>query len=208
MITPLQNVREYTLARDFQTVNPLFVRTLPVPTWRESQFAEDPDLIYEVLPAPVGPPCPSTKELLKLEEYLQNASITRSINTAWHHCTGTTISAKPEAIIRYWREKLGWTYMGYHILITYAGELILLQDFNTPSNGVRNHNISGLNICTIGGLENGKAKDTRSPEQIAIQIGVINLLNKYYTLGHRGHNEVANKACPSYNYAQWATTVF
>lgn len=75
----------------------------------------------------------------------------------------------PEAIQRYWKERLGWKSPGYHILIDLDGVPHQLSDFTKQTNGVRSFNDCSIHICYIGGIEkvNGKyvAKDTRTLEQ-------------------------------------------
>lgn len=203
MIKPISQHKDFWFAQEWDRVNPALIRTLPTPKWREMDFTSDPEVLPEwEFNTTSLPPCPATLEANKIAEYIAAKPIYRATTTLFDHCTGTGIHAKPEAIIRYWRDKLGWKHMGYHVLILYSGEMILLQDFNIPSNGVRGHNLSSINVCYVGGVENGKATDTRSPEQKNSQLSLYKILKPYFRI-HEGHNQKLNKACPSYNVPTW-----
>lgn len=80
-----------------------------------------------------------------------------------------------------------------------------------PENQVGAHttgyNAHSIGVCYIGGCEatkNAKGdyppKDTRTPAQRAALIKLVaELRQKYPGATVHGHNEFANKACPSFN---------
>lgn len=166
----------------------------------ENDFYEDPDLIYELLEEKET--CPIYNSLKDLENWILNQTITRKIDTIWLHCTGTVNTATVTGITNYWKNHLKWKNPGYHILFSLNG-FSTLQDLQFPTNGVRGHNSTGIHISYIGGLEKGKAKDTRNNYQQQLMHANVQILKrKYPHLNVRGHNEVANKACPVFNTAK------
>lgn len=111
----------------------------------------------------------------------------------------------------------GWSRVGYSEMINLKGELINLRPYNENDTveqneytfGAKGLNLVARHIVYVGGC-NGKMdpKDTRTPEQKVT-------LKRYVTEFHKlhpnckiiGHNEVANKACPSFNVQKWLKTI-
>lgn len=135
----------------------------------------------------------------------------RSINNIVLHCTATSQDAKPENILRYWKETLGWRTPGYHYLIEKDGAVNNLLPIEKPSNGVKGHNSDSIHISYIGGIdENGAPKDNRTPNQIQAQIDLLTKLKERFPdaniCGHRDFPGV-NKACPSFDVKQWLINI-
>ena len=127
------------------------------------------------------------------------------------HCTGTQPEAKITSIQRYWREVKGWKSPGYHIIIEGNGDYTMLLPFDKISNGVAGHNAHSIHVCYIGGIDRkGKAKDTRTPDQIKAMTTIVKDLQSKYpnakVLGHRDFPKVS-KACPSFDVAAWLKTI-
>src|SRR5690606_6843179 len=108
-------------------------------------------------------------------------------------------TATVTAIINYWKNVKKWVNVGYHILVG-VDAFTVLANFSTVTNGALNYNSKGLHFSYIGGIDkNGKPKNTmtafqkRTFEIIAEELLLISPKIKIF-----GHNEVANKACPSY----------
>lgn len=133
----------------------------------------------------------------------------RTINKIIIHC-----SATPEgrdytvAQIRDWHVKgNGWKDIGYHFVIYRDGSVHAGRPIEQIGAHTKNHNAHSIGICYIGGCaatKNGKGeyppKDTRTPEQRkALKQLVKELLAKYPGATVHGHNEFANKACPSFD---------
>lgn len=137
--------------------------------------------------------------LERLREYVKNAKIDRNVKYAFVHCTANQNGAKVESIKKYWKEKLGWKSPGYHIILT-DDNFEVLADFNSISNGASGYNSNGVHISYIGGIDkNGKAKDTRTEfQKEAIRVFLEEITAKIKGIKVLGHNEVANKACPSF----------
>ncbi len=89
--------------------------------------------------------------------------------------------------------------------MTEDGSWTNLQDLDIPSNGVAGYNQNSIHVSYIGGIDkSGKAKDTRSKEQHATFETCHALLKtRFPNATHHGHNEFANKACPSFRVRDW-----
>jgi N-acetylmuramoyl-L-alanine amidase len=148
------------------------------------------------------PTCPNVIELINL---INKANITRKVTRLVFHCTATHQTATVEAIIRFWKDRRGWTNPGYHIIVRPDGSWTQLQDFNRITNGVAGINSTSLHISYIGGIDkNGKALDNRTDAQNEIFEAVYHTFkNKMPSLTFHGHYEFSNKACPSYNVEKW-----
>jgi len=114
------------------------------------------------------------------------------------HCTATDQDAKVDAILNYWRTKLGWKNPGYHFLIEENGKIHNLQPLEKPSNGVRGYNSTSIHISYIG----GKDKDDRTDAQKRSMLAVVMTLSAMYPnaiiQGHRDFPNV-NKSCPRFD---------
>ena len=167
----------------------------------EQFFYEDPDLIIQDLLDDMET-CPISSSIDELEKWVNEQIITRKVDTLWMHCTGTGTNATVTGITNYWRNNLGWKNPGYHVIFTLEGYTIL-QDLNLPTNGVAGHNARGIHISYIGGLEDGKAKDTRNVYQQQMFHAFAQMLRKKLpNINIRGHKEVSAKACPCFEVNQ------
>lgn len=66
----------------------------------------------------------------------------------------------------------------------------------------KGENANSIGICYIGGMdkENKKAKDTRTDAQKKALVELVaSLKEQYPDATIHGHNEFANKACPSFD---------
>ncbi|WP_100962641.1 peptidoglycan-binding protein [Bosea sp. FBZP-16] len=135
---------------------------------------------------------------------LQLLDTARAIAEIIWHCTAT-----PEgkdytvADVRAWHKARGWSDIGYHYVIYRDGRIILGRPVGQIGAHCEGHNTGTIGCSYIGGLSaDGKtAKDTRTPAQRASMLW----LTQQLAAKHRGitrvsgHNQYANKACPSFN---------
>lgn len=96
----------------------------------------------------------------------------------------------------------GWQDIGYHFVIYRNG--VIRKGRNTGIIGAHctGHNAHSIGICYIGGCaKDGKTpKDTRTECQRLSLIDLVKELRDIYPGATvHGHNEFANKACPSFN---------
>lgn len=125
----------------------------------------------------------------------------RKIDEIIVHCAATKEGKEFHASdIDRWHKQRGWKGIGYHYVITLDGKVEKGRDESEIGAHCTNHNRRSIGICYIGGLDaNGKAKDTRTPEQKkTMKELLLKLLAKYPKATIHGHNEFAKKACPCF----------
>ena len=128
----------------------------------------------------------------------------RKINKIILHCSATPEGRHHDvADIRRWHLKRGFNNIGYHFLIHIDGTIEVGRSIKKPGAHTAYHNQDSIGICYTGGMSKDmkKAKDTRTQAQKDSLINLMHELiykyNKDMTI--HGHNEYANKACPSFN---------
>ncbi|KAA6351225.1 hypothetical protein EZS27_001371 [termite gut metagenome] len=137
------------------------------------------------------------------------------------HCTATPEGrAVTSAEIRAWHTNptskggRGWKQVGYTDMIHLDGRVERLVDNNEDANvdpweitnGVEGVNAISRHIVYVGGLaKDGKtAKDTRTPAQLkALEAYVKDFHTRFPQVKIVGHNELAAKACPSFDVQKW-----
>jgi N-acetylmuramoyl-L-alanine amidase len=128
----------------------------------------------------------------------------RKINKIIIHCTATP-EARPHDVadVRRWHLARGFNDIGYHYLIHLDGTIEKGRPIEKQGAHCSGQNRNSIGICYVGGMTKDmkKAKDTRTPKQkdslILLMIQLMYKYNKDMTI--HGHNEYANKACPSFN---------
>lgn len=107
----------------------------------------------------------------------------------------------------------GWKQVGYTDLIHLNGEVERLVDNNEDANvdpweitnGAKGYNSVSRHIVYVGGVDHrGKPKDTRTEAQKrAMAEYVKDFHRRFPEVKIIGHNEVAAKACPSFDVQAW-----
>ncbi len=112
----------------------------------------------------------------------------------------------------------GWKQVGYTDLIHLDGKVERLVDNNEDAwvddreitNGAKGYNSVSRHVVYAGGMTRDmKApKDTRTPAQLAaMERYVRDFHARHPRVRIIGHNEVAAKACPSFNVQTWLKTI-
>jgi len=127
----------------------------------------------------------------------------RQITKIILHCSATREGqdVSVETILK-WHLNRGWSDIGYHYVIYLDGSIHEGRPVNRSGAHTKGYNSKSIGVCYIGGVEkDGKTpKDTRTPEQDTALTNLITaLLEMYPTATLHGHNEFANKACPSFD---------
>ena len=127
----------------------------------------------------------------------------RKITEIIVHCSATP-EGKHYTVedIRKWHKAQGWSDAGYHYLVYLDGSIHNGRDVDIVGAHCTNHNSHSIGVCYIGGVaKDGKTpKDTRTEEQKESIIYLLKELKKLYPDAEiYGHNNFANKACPSFN---------
>jgi N-acetylmuramoyl-L-alanine amidase len=131
----------------------------------------------------------------------------RQIDKIIIHCTATregddSIDVK---VVDRWHRQRGFNNIGYHFLILIDGCIQYGRDLDTIGAHTKGENQGSIGISYVGGVEkDGKTpKDTRTDAQKESLKQIV----KFFKLLHpnltvHGHNEYANKACPSFNVSK------
>jgi N-acetylmuramoyl-L-alanine amidase len=136
------------------------------------------------------------------------------------HCTDTPAGREVTADdIRRWHTTpppggRGWSRVGYSDMIHLDGKVENLVRYdedeqvepNEVTNGAAGYNASSRHVVYSGGMSatGGKPEDTRTDEQKqALADYVTAFLKEHPTCKVVGHNQLAAKACPSFNVSEW-----
>lgn len=137
----------------------------------------------------------------------------RKIDSIIIHCSATPegrdVSA---ATIRQWHKAKNWNDIGYHYIIRLDGTVEQGRPVEQPGAHCTGHNQTTIGVCYIGGVaKDGKTpKDTRTDAQKAALLELVKHLQTVHRIPSSnifGHNEFANKACPSFDVQAWKKEV-
>lgn len=141
------------------------------------------------------------------------------------HCTATPEGREVSAAdIRRWHTSplsaggRGWKQVGYTDLVHLDGSVERLVDNNEDAwvdgweitNGAAGHNAVSRHIVYAGGVaKDGKTpKDTRTAAQrTALERYVKDFHRRFQGVRIVGHNELAAKACPSFDVQRWLKVI-
>jgi N-acetylmuramoyl-L-alanine amidase len=128
----------------------------------------------------------------------------RKINKIILHCSATPEGRNHDVEdIRRWHLRRGFSDIGYHYLIHIDGTIEPGRPIAKQGAHCSGQNRNSIGICYVGGMDKDMKhpKDTRTKAQkdslIKLMHELIYKYNKDMTI--HGHNEFANKACPSFN---------
>jgi N-acetylmuramoyl-L-alanine amidase len=134
----------------------------------------------------------------------------REIREIIIHCSATpenkSFTAKD---IDTWHRQRGYNGIGYHYVIRLDGSIENGRGLEQIGAHAYGHNAFSIGICYIGGCdEKMNPKDTRTPEQTVSLIKLLQVLRqKYPNAKIIGHNEISDKACPSFDVQEWLKTI-
>ena len=136
-------------------------------------------------------------------------------------CTATPEGRELSAAdIRHWhcdpvsKGGRGWKQVGYTDMIHLDGKVERLVGNNEDAevdpweitNGAAGYNSTSRHVVYVGGVaKDGRtAKDTRTPAQRAAMEAYVKDFNKRFpSIPIVGHNQLAAKACPSFDVPAW-----
>lgn len=124
------------------------------------------------------------------------------------HCSATPPDRKIGAeTIRRWHVERGWSDIGYHIVITRAGNIEFGRDMELQGAHVYGHNHNSVGVCLVGGVNHaGEPENNFTESQFkTLRVVLLYLRSKYQgarVCGHRDFPEVA-KQCPCFDVRQW-----
>lgn len=139
------------------------------------------------------------------------------------HCTATPEGSEVSAAdIRRWHTSpvpvgRGWKQVGYTDMFHLDGRVERLvannEDANVDTweitNGATGYNAMSRHIVYVGGCDRKmKPKDTRTEAQIAAMAKYVHDFHaKHPTVKIVGHNQLATKACPSFDVPIWLSEI-
>lgn len=141
------------------------------------------------------------------------------------HCTATPEGREvTSAEIRAWHTNpvskggRGWKQVGYTDMIHLDGKIERLvannEDANVDpwevTNGAAGFNSTSRHVVYVGGMDrqNKRATDTRTPAQCRAMEGYVKDFHSCYPhVRIVGHNELAAKACPSFDVQVWLKSI-
>ena len=133
--------------------------------------------------------------------------VMREINRIILHCSATPEDRDIDAAtIRDWHiNGNGWSDIGYHYVIKLDGTIEGGRPIHKVGAHTKGENEDSIGICYIGGADKDmNPKDTMNECQEAAFKELIYSLrmvwDKHLTL--HGHNEYADKACPSFKVSE------
>jgi N-acetylmuramoyl-L-alanine amidase len=149
------------------------------------------------VPAPVSQRADADPKTITL------ASTARPISEIIVHCTATPEGRYYDRRdVNAWHKQRGFEMIGYHYLILLDGTIQVGRPIGMIGAHCENHNTGTIGVSYVGGLTKDvkSAKDTRTPQQRASLKWLVRSLKTKYSIHKRakGHNEYAQKACPSF----------
>lgn len=103
----------------------------------------------------------------------------------------------------------GFSDIGYHYVIHLDGKIEAGRQLELAGAHCTGHNAHSIGVCYVGGCnKNMQPKDTRTVAQKAALVKLIKgLKDRYPGATVHGHNEFAQKACPSFDVQKWRKEV-
>lgn len=128
------------------------------------------------------------------------------------HCSATKPSQDIGAAeIDRWHRARGWLGIGYHFVIRRDGTVEKGRDLYQAGAHAQGYNDRSVGICLVGGIHETKMQgrwpkpeaNFTEAQWEALDTLVDQMLEKFPDAKVIGHNEVAKKACPSFNVQEW-----
>ena len=127
----------------------------------------------------------------------------RKLESIIIHCSATSEKQNFDVDdIRQWHTEKGWSDIGYHYVITRAGEIQegrFIEKVGAHAKGYNDHSVG---ICLVGGInsetEKADANFTFSQYQALAKIK-DQLFDAFGELEIIGHRDVSSKDCPCFD---------
>ena len=122
------------------------------------------------------------------------------------HCAATKPSMDVDAeTIDRWHRERGWLKIGYHYVIKRDGTVETGRELEEVGAHAKGHNAISVGICLIGGLSEDNQPENNFTDEQWDELGTLvdSLKAKYPEASVIGHNDVSDKACPTFNVGEW-----
>ena len=128
----------------------------------------------------------------------------RTITEIIIHCSATKPSMDIGAdwIRKIHVQQNKWLDIGYHYVIRRNGAVEDGRPLNEVGAHCQGHNTGTIGICMVGGIsETGRPENNFTAAQFeSVQLLINTLVDEFpEIIKLSGHNDYANKACPSFN---------
>jgi len=130
----------------------------------------------------------------------------RRIDKLIIHCAAT----KPDMDIGVeqidvWHKERGWSGIGYHHVIRRDGRIENGRSVDEVGAHVSGHNTGSFGICMVGGVDNKNkpASNFTDAQWKTLRKCVMIFKAEHPNATVHGHNEFADKACPSFDVQKW-----
>lgn len=126
----------------------------------------------------------------------------RKIDRIILHSTATPEGRDVDAAtITRWHKNRGWSTIGYHYVVKLDGTIENGRSVHDIGAHAKGYNRTSIGVVYVGGCDDSmQPKDTRTTEQCMALANLLEaLLDLYPNATLHGHNEFAQKACPSFN---------
>ena len=103
--------------------------------------------------------------------------------------------------ITQWHKERGFKSIGYHAVIRRNGAIELGRPWVEVGAHAANYNANSFGLVMVGGVDaKNNAENNYRPEQFDSIVALLHAIREVYPKNIiRGHNEVANKACPCFD---------
>ena len=125
----------------------------------------------------------------------------RTVSRVFLHCSSSDhLHHDDVAVIRDWHLKRGFDDVGYHFFITFDGRVQPGRSLEKNPAAQAGHNTASIAICLAGGQNGQGGAFTRA--QFDALRDLCASINAAYegSVTFHGHQEVANRACPVFDY--------
>ena len=122
------------------------------------------------------------------------------------HCSATPPKRDIGRVeIDQWHKARGWAGIGYHFVVRRDGTLEYGREVTKLGAHSKGYNARSVAICLVGGVnEASKPESNFTDKQWAALERIVAALRLVWPAADViGHNEVARKACPSFNVQEW-----
>ena len=123
------------------------------------------------------------------------------------HCSATKPSMDVDAeTIRNWHvNERGWRDIGYHKVIKRNGDVEDGRDVRDSGAHAAGYNSKSVGVCMVGGMaEDNSAENNFTAQQWTALLDLVKQIKVNYPEANViGHNEISDKACPSFEEQQW-----
>ena len=127
----------------------------------------------------------------------------RSVDRVFIHCSASSsralVGLSLVTEITRWHKARGFATIGYHYVIDFEGTLFNCRNIERSPAAQKGHNRNTIAICLHGGGGDPPVNDFTA-DQFKTLRELCSAIRDSMNVTFHGHKEVANKACPVFDY--------